>query len=393
MKKFFYTVFFTLFLFGFNAKADENSNNVVIGLNTFGFNLYKKIASENTIFSPYSLSSLLGILVTGSAGNTQSQLLHTLNLDKLKNIDALNNELDQINSGLIAQKHSFIIANALWADNNLSYKDAFLSAIQQLKSINFYRVNFAKSSKQAVIQINDWVSTKTKGYIKKLLDENLPAATQLILTNAIYFKGSWELPFKAEDTNQQTFTLEKRNKIQVAMMHQSDYFDYAETDKMQMLQLNYAKSTLAMILLLPKPNYTLQQLQASFNPTIFSRLMQTSSHPQVIVSIPKFKIESTFESLNQPLQALGLTDAFSAKANFSNMATSPLQISEVIQKAIIQVDEQGTVAAAASGIVMTVTARMDQNKPVYFIADHPFMFIIYDKQTNLIIFMGQVTHP
>lgn len=380
----------------------QSNDDVILGFNSFGFDLYSKINKnqENIIFSPYSLSSLLGILVTGSAGNTRSQLLHVLHIDAIKNFANLNAELDHINSSLITKKsveqagndQAFSVANALWADNNLSYKPDFLKSMQEIKSIHFYQIDFAHASDRAVTQINDWVNTQTNGYITKLL-ENIDASTQLILTNAIYFKGLWQVPFDIGFTRQEPFNSGNGRLVQVPMMHQSHKFKYAENEFLQMLILDYSKSSLAMAVLLPKTSHNLSQIQHSFNAQLFLQLLKSSYYPEVIVSLPKFKIESTFDSLPESLQALGLTDAFTEKANFSNMARTPLSISQVIQKAIIQVDEKGTVAAAATAVVMTMSAVLNEPKPVNFKADHPFIFIIFDKQSNLILFMGQVNKP
>jgi serine protease inhibitor len=378
------------------VSAQPDSSNPVTDLNAFAFDLYGKVSdsSQNTIFSPYSLSSLLGILVAGSAGKTHEQLVNVLHLNADENLNNLNAELDKLNTMLISSgsNNAFAIGNALWADESFTYKNSFLNNMKSYHNINFFRVDFAHAPDQARDKINSWVGTATKGYIKKLFD-NIPDTAKLVLTNAVYFKGLWTLPFEASGTESGAFTSGGGSKTQVPMMHQQDKFYYAENDMLQMLQMDYMKSTLAMVVLLSKPRHDLQEIRQALTNTLFLQLIQSSIPVQVNVSFPKFKVESTFNSLSQSLQALGLTDAFNAnKANFSNITNDKLFISQVIQKAVIQVDEKGTVAAAATGMVMTATAIMPA-KPVDFIADHPFLFIIFDKQSGVIVFMGQVTNP
>ncbi len=401
MKKLFQALFTTLTLALTQTVAAQAPDTTVNGLNTFAFDLYNKVntSGQNTVFSPYSLSSLLGILTTGSAGSTHAQLLKVLHLNNSNDIDGLNSRLDQINTALTQQKCSgnakcddqaVIIGNALWAENTFTYKPAFLTAMQQLHTMDFFRVDFAQSPDQATSKINGWVATKTKGYITNLIGR-IPSGTRLILTNAIYFKGLWSLPFDAQETRQQSFYPENGKTIQVPMMNREGNFAYTDNDKLQMLVLNYNNSSLSMAIILPKTKH-LQDVQQALNQSVFSQLVQSADDTDVILSMPKFKIESTFDSLSDDVAALGLTDAFGAKANFSNMTNDKLFISTIIQKALIQVDEKGTVAAAATGIMMA-TAIENPVKPVNFTVDHPFIFVIFDAKSGLILFMGQVVNP
>jgi serine protease inhibitor len=407
-------IFMQVSLSAASIPTDSDSASVVNGFNDFTFDLYHKVSQsdQNIIISPYSISSLLGILAVGSAENTRTQFVQIFHFDPNQNFNDVLNELDKINTSLKlsdscnnwihckfkqwmksirwnVDSQDLNVANALWADEKFSYKQSFLDNLQQNMSIHFYRVDFVHDSEKMVNVINTWVEDHTNNYIQNLLPPgSIGPETNLILTNAIYFKGLWQNPFKPEYTKPGKFTLKNGNKIDVPMMSQADEFLYTDNDMLQMLQLPY-KTTLVMAVLLPKPNHTLQEIQQALSTKKFMQLLQSGERRSVQVSLPKFKFWSTFDALKDNIQAMGLTDAFSPKANFSNITDGPLFISTIIQKAMIQVDEKGTIAAAATG--MMFGAVMMNN--AVFNANHPFLFIIFDGQSNLILFMGQVTHP
>lgn len=370
-------------------------------MNEFAFDLYKQIErpNQNLIFSPYSLSSLLMILTNGAAANTKVQFINLLHLGNEANLNT--------NSGLLQndpchgvlncrvtmikkkEPSDFLIANALWADANVSYKPFFLVSVKQ-NSGQFYQVdfNFPDSARR---HINQWVEEKTHNYIKELIPQDaITPETKLVLVNAIYFKGSWALPFKAENTEEKPFFLANGQSVKAKMMAQKDKFLYAENNKLQMIQLPYSKSTLALTILLPKNEHTIQEIVATLNQNAFTKLTQSAHEQELLVSIPKFKLESVLDDLVDALKKLGLTDAFTDKANFSNMTNSPFLISKILQKAIIQIDEQGTVAAAATTIIMEATMY---HPPIVFEANHPFIIILNDTKTGIILFIGQVANP
>lgn len=408
-------IFILLFLFlGYALPVSSTTTNFAPEaqpVNDFAFDLYRQIGTtdQNLILSPYSLSSLLVILANGASGNTQRQLIQVLhfaagNTDDPTELAKIDTELmpDSDCQGWLSckfkhaskwfgfnQSSTFLIANSLWAEERLIYKTPFLAAMGQIN--HFYRVNFNKAPEAARQRINNWVEEKTDQYIKELIAPGMiTGATQLILVNAIYFNGLWESPFKPEATEQKPFLLSDGNPIQTAMMGKLDNFFYSENERLQMLQLPYLKSTIRMAVLLPKTTHSVKEIQQTLTHETFSQLLQNAANLKVLVSLPKFKLASTFNSLKQPLQQMGVIDAFSDKADFSNMTTSALAISDIIQKAVIEVDEKGTVAAAATAVVMFGSAVQ---QPMQFNADHPFLFILYDTQSGVILFIGQVFNP
>ncbi len=381
-----------IFLFLINPLFAENDSDLVIkGLNDFTFDLYKKMgnSNDNIIASPYSLSSLLCILTVGASGNTQNQLKHILHMENvLDNKNIINTMNQNITS-------DFLAANAIWAVKTISYKKDFLELLNQSKANQFHTIDFASNPDKAREIINKWVADNTKNYIQNLIPQDgITSSTQLILTNALYFKGLWETPFDRDNTQQKPFT-SAESKLLVPMMEKTDDFIYAENSTLQLLQLPYANSKIAMVILLPKVNHTLNQVRQGLNFSLFTQLIQSATTTQVHLSLPRFKLESSFDQLSNDLMKMGLTDPFNPnKANFSNMTDEKLLISSVIQKAIIAVDEKGTVAAAATSVQMVATAAYEPTPPpIEFNANHPFLFLIYDTQSKIILFIGQVANP
>jgi serine protease inhibitor len=396
------------------AIAEESP--VVQGFNEFAFDLYRQVGKpeENMIISPYSLSSSLGLLTNGASGGTLTQLMQVLHIEDLQDGDSVNAELSKLSRvinatppcvgflrcqfrkvktwlGIGRPAQLVMQANAFWADQGFTYRPSFLETMIKSKTVHFYRVDFMNAPEKAREKMNTWVKNNTFGYIQDLIPKGeISTHTKLVLTNALYFKGLWQLPFKKDETKVGPFTLTSGAKVQVPMMHKQDKFFYAENDDVQMLQLPYAKSTLSMAIVLPKAKRTVQDIQKTMTSKSFQQLLQESYKQEVIVSLPTFTLRSTFGELNQALEVMGLKDAFNDKADFSAMTSDALAISGVIQKAMIEVDETGTVAAAATSTTMMATAYMP---PINFEADHAFIFIIFDRESTMILFMGQVENP
>lgn len=391
-----------------------DASKAVSGLNEFAFDLFRQVSQvdENVVLSPYSLSALLAILTNAAAENTRTQFLTVLHNTDLNLLNAGTVKIEQSLKQNHTCEHWFcckfqklcelfrrklptsqtlVYANGLWADKSFTYKSSFLNMMDENKSASFYRLDFANNPEQARTTINDWVADNTNNRIEELIPKgSITSSARLVLTNAIFFKGLWEFPFSPSATQAKDFTLTSGNQLMKPIMQLTHRFDYAENNVAQLVILPYANSTLFMAVLLPKANHSLQELKTTMNASGFINLLNNAHEREVAVSFPKFKFETTFNALSKNVIALGITDAFTDRANFSNMTNDPLMISEIIQKALIEVDEVGTVAAAATGVVMFGTAY---TPPVIFNADHPFMFFIIDRVSKIILFMGQVTDP
>lgn len=379
------------------APNPQQTESIVNGFNQFTLDLFQNInqTDKNTIISPYSISILLNLLMQGSTGTTQNQLISLLHIQGIKNTKDVTQTLDAINTSLTLNttdaKKNLIIANALWTNNNFSIKKNYLEMLSQYHGTELFSTPFATNPEQAREKINHWVENKTQGYIKELIPSGaITRETLLVLTNAIYFKGLWKFSFNKNSTAPAHFTLANGTKIQVPMMHLTEEVSYTEDDVLEMIQLSYKNSPLAMGIILPKAKHSWHETQNYLTNIKFIQLQQSLKSQELRVSLPKFNIESTFENLKDTMIALGLTEAFSDKAQFTNITDNPLFISKIIQKAIVKVDEEGTVAAAATGMIGLTSARLIEKE---FNANHPFIFIIYDSQSKLILFIGQVSRP
>ena len=243
-------------------------------------------------------------------------------------------------------------------------------------------------------EINHWVEEQTNDKIKDLIPPgSLDALTRLVLTNAVYFKGDWVQPFDKRNTREEDFTVSAQGKVKVPLMHQRARMGYTEEETFQALEMPYAGRDLSMVVLLPKKVGGLPELEKAITVDKLASLMSKLHVREVITYLPKFKLETSF-GLNPTLGAMGMKRAFSQAADFSGISSvESLYISAVLHEAYVDVNEEGTEAAAATGVMVgAMAARLPQPIPV-FRADHPFLFLIHDTKAGSILFMGRLTNP
>jgi len=249
------------------------------------------------------------------------------------------------------------------------------------------------------VTINEWVEDETREKIKDLIQRGvLTPFTRLVLTNAVYFKGDWASPFEKEATREEDFTLtdpaHAAEAIRTPMMHQTEDFGYMETDAFQALEMPYAGDRLTMVVFLPRQTAGVSAFEETMTAENLSAWLKSLREQKVVVAMPKFKMTVQFQ-LADTLKAMGMRDAFSLPpADFSGMierGEKELKISHVIHKAFVDVNEEGTEAAAATAVV--VALELAPMRPLVFRADHPFVFLIRDKRTGSILFMGRVMDP
>jgi len=384
-------------------RGDNEIQSVAAGNNAFAMDLYQRLASQkgNLFFSPYSIDTALAMAYAGARGLTAQQMADVLHfavpLDKLN--EAYGRMIADLNAG--GQRgqqtlYQLVIANAMWAQKGYPFDEKYQELLTKNYGAGLMAVDFQRAAEQARQQINEWVAKQTKDKIKDLIPQGvLTHLTRLVLTNAIYFKSSWESTFNKSATKEEPFQLGDGQTKNVPLMTQQRRFRYFENDQLQALELPYNGGALSMIVLLPRKVDALTDLEKSLTTESLSKWLDGMNARLVRVYFPKFKMEARF-SLPKVLQSMGMIDAFSdTKADFSGIATvDKLYITDVIHKAYIDVNEEGTEAAAATAVVIGVRSAMPRpEEPVVFRADHPFVFAIRHRATGTVLFMGRVVNP
>jgi serpin B len=300
-----------------------------------------------------------------------------------------------INSGSSA--YTLRTANALWAEQTYPFLPEYISTAERYYSADTTTLDFITKPEESRITINTWVEEQTEDKIKDLLPErSIDPLTRLVITNAIYFKGTWVKQFDEEKTTEETFRTGTGTTIRVPMMQRTDedaVYGYAETDALQVLSMPYESDSgkeLSMLVLLPKGD---DLAAVGLDAESLSDLQQNLSSRRVMVYFPKFTLETKY-FLSRTLSVMGMPTAFTGAADFSGMdGTRNLFIDDVIHQAFVEVNEEGAEAAAATAVGMElISIRMEEPIPV-FRADHPFIFLIQDDDTGNILFMGRVTNP
>ncbi|MFW6115773.1 MAG: serpin family protein, partial [Chloroflexota bacterium] len=283
------------------------------------------------------------------------------------------------------------IANAIWGQEDYEFLTSFLDLLAENYGAGLRILDFAGAPEESRAIINEWVSEKTEEKIKDLLPPGIiNALTRLVLTNAIYFNAAWANPFEEEATEDGSFTLLDGTEVQLPMMRQVESFGYAEGSNYQAVELPYAGHEMSMVIALPGEG-ELEAFEASLDATRVGAIIEELERQQVALTMPKFEYDARL-SLAETLAALGMPVAFSGEADFSGMTGSGgLFISEVVHKAFVSVDEEGTEAAAATAVVMVESAA--PGEPVEMTVDHPFIFLIRDVETGTILFVGRVVDP
>lgn len=381
------------------ANNQTNAGARIVAANTkFGFNLFNTLSkqqqNQNIFISPTSVALALSMTYNGVSGNTKQEMAKALELTGMmpSEINAANQALQ--NSLQKADPNvQLSIANSLWARKGLSFKPDFLQTNQQYYQANLAEIDFM--SPQAPSIINNWVSQKTQGKIDRMVDKIRPNDI-LFLVDAIYFKGNWKTPFDKSRTANKTFSLTDGSSQQHPMMSQKGVYPYSETDEFQAVSLPYGKEgALSMYIFLPKPNSKLANFSQQLTPENWNQWMDLFTEREGIIEIPRFKIEYEVE-LKNTLTALGMTGIFNfSKTDFSPMIDIDTEVAldSVKHKTFVEVNEEGTEAAAATSI--RVKTRGVPIQPEYFEmnVNRPFFCAIRDNTTGTILFMGTIVNP
>jgi serpin B len=371
---------------------------LVAGNNAFAIDLYAQLSKQdgNLFFSPESISTAFAMAYAGARGSTASQMaaaLHfTLPPNKLH--PAMGALLTSFNAEHAGYK--LRVADALWAEKDFTFLDDFVKLTASDYGAGFNRVDFKGAPEQARATINQWVEQKTEDKIKDLLPAgSLTPATRLVLTNAIYFKGDWQTQFDKASTKEEDFHLTAAQTVKAPLMHLTAKLSYFNGGTFQAAEIPYKSGELSMIVLLPNDGAGLPTLEQSLTAANTQHWFgQLRGGAKIILTMPKFKMTQQFQ-LGNTLSAMGMAQAFQkGAADFSGMTGKrDFWISAAIHKAYIDVNEEGTEAAAATGIVMRSMAMQREQPPIVFRADHPFLFVIRDNRSGGILFLGRVNDP
>lgn len=386
-----------------SAKLDDSQATtagvaaVVDANNQFATEYYSRIIKNddgNIFFSPYSISTALAMTYEGAKGQTAEEIQKVFHFPEDTEIrrPASARIYNLINSE--GKNYKLTTANALWAQNDYPFVDDYFTVVSTYYGGMVTNLDFKQETEKSRTTINNWMEDRTNDRIKDLIPRGiLDSATRLVLTNAIYFKANWSRQFDAQNTRDGQFKLASGNNINVKMMHLTSRFNYGENNDLQILEMNYLGNNLSMLIILPKEN-NLNQIEPIFSKQSLIEWKDNMENKEVIVTLPKFTFGTKY-FMSDDLEEMGMPTAFKyPEADFTGMSpTDELYIDEVIHQTFIEVAEYGTEAAAATAVVMRAGAMTPTEEPKRFTADHPFIFIIQQRETGNILFMGRVMDP
>jgi len=384
----------------------EGSDDLVQSNTTFAVEIFSVLAEDspdgNLFISPYSISTALAMTWAGAEGRTAEQMAEVLRFSMSE--ESAHRQFEDIQGKLSSDyRRQYIegtgdpltleVANALWAQESFSLLQDYVNLVRESYGAEARNLDFVGDPEGSRQTINAWVEQKTRDRITDLLPRgSIDSMTRLVITNAVYFKGSWRDPFNEAATGDGPFTTADGSEVTVPMMHQTEEYPYAEAHGCRAVELPYADNQSSMIVLLPDDD--IGGFEQALTEQKLSDIMASLESRDVELTMPSFEFTSSF-SLSDVLKAMGMTIPFEAGgADFSGMTGGrDLYISAVIHKAFVKVDEEGTEAAAATAVVMALTSVQPEPEPVVLTLDRPFLFLIRDRITGSILFMGRVADP
>ncbi len=378
--------------------ATETLMSAAADNSAFAFDIFQILKQKggNLFFSPYSVSSALAMTYGGARGNTALQMQEAMRFTRGQ--EGTHKAFAELGSllGNIQSKGAveLAVANSIWPQTGYGFLPEYTALLKKFYGVEITPVDYANAPEPSRKRINKWVEVKTREKIKDLIPEgSIDPLTRLVLVNAIYFKGDWEEQFDPDDTVEAPFFVTPEKSIEASLMTRTGDYGYSDMGDLQILELPYAGRDLSMVVILPGPGRSISDLEKKITIENFFLWKQSMSEKEVEVFLPRFRITWGSFSLVEALKSLGMVDAFSdTKADLSGMDGSPdLYITDVLHKAFIDVNEEGTEAAAATAVI--VGLKSIPAPPEVFRADRPFIFIIQENSTGSILFMGRVSDP
>jgi serpin B len=380
---------------------EEDFETLIDGNHAFTIDMYATLdedgGTDNLLLSPLSIRVAFGLLQAGARGETETEIHDVLRygLDQ----DALHPAFNRLDLALASRNWpgdedfdpiKLHVANAFWGQTGYAWKTDYLDTIALQYGAGVETLDYQNEPEASRLFINEWVEERTEERIQDLLPEgSIRPDTAAVLTNALYFKAPWALPFDEDLTDTGEFTTLSNQTVQADMMSQSEEFAYTAGEGYEALEMTYHRDELSMVFILPDEG-TFENFEASFDQATLDEVLEGLEPAYGKVTIPKFEYESGF-TLGDALRSMGMTTAF-VSADLSGMIDGGgLFIDEVFHKTFIAVDERGTEAAAATAIVVGETSTPTEEFD--FVADHPFLFLIRDRVTGAILFFGRLTDP
>ncbi len=386
------TAFIVFALLSINTGAQE----ITQAGNRFAFNLLSHIVDQsyqdNIFFSPLSIDLALTMTCNGADSETRDAMARVLQMDgfQLSDINRANHDLlERLESN--ESNSRLNIANSIWVENSFPVNENFTDTVASYYNSEIVNLPF---DQEAVNRINQWVSDRTNARIKRMIDRLSPDAV-MVLLNAIYFKGQWKYEFPNRQSMIRTFHLLNGDTSLTPMMTQTEKFMYAESDGVQIVELPYSGDDLSMLIVLPDESEPYEEFLKSLTTQRINDWRRQLSQAKGTVTIPKIKLDYEL-NLNDILKSMGMQIAFEPRANFSKMlqpGQSGLYIGDVLHKAFVSINEEGTEAAASTAVIMLKATSLAPEETFTFTADHPYFFVIQDNDTGTILFMGSITRP
>ena len=364
--------------------AKGTSAKVAEAGEAFGWRLLREVGDgENVLVSPLSIATALSMTLNGAQGETQREMRESLGLGKLTSAQI--NDASRTIGQLLVNADPAVklrIANSIWAKQDATFKDTFLKTNEDAYGARVERLDFG--DKKSVETINNWVKTATEGKIPNILD-SIKEEDRMFLINAVYFRGTWAEPFKKDQTAEAEFTKPDGEKTKVAMMRSQDDYGYFEDKQMRAVTLPYGNGRLEMLVMLAKTKDDDFRKAMANTP-----LPRNLPKQDLIVKLPKFRVEDDFD-LKEALGKLGMKLAFTERADFSALSQEKLLISAVKHKTFMEVDEEGTEAAAVTSVGVAATSMPAE--PKEFVADRPFYLALRERETGIVLFLGYIGAP
>ena len=364
----------------------------VAGDNTFSFNLFRQVATSdeknNAFISPLSVTMALGMLYNGTSPDARAEMSEALGMNNFTDTEI--NEYYQTMSQALLKVDpltALSIANSIWSEKTYPVKQTFIDINKKYFDAEVQSLDF--KLKSTLDAINNWCAQKTNNKIESILD-GIPDDAVMYLINAVYFKSKWQSQFDKKDTKKEDFTKEDGIRKQVEMMNQTAKLPYYEDEMLQCLEMPYGNGAFGMVAILPAQGTTVGDLVNYLDNDRWSDVISNLTERNVIVKFPRFKIECEF-SLAQPVQNLGMQLIFQSGGNLNGIADDPrLRVFEIKHKTFVEVNEEGTEAAAVTSIGIDTTSYIP---PAQFFANRPFLYLIKEKSTGAILFMGRMDEP